>query len=117
MDENSSKIVCPKCGSCDVDVQVVQENLGGKTKIRTKSKYKEKGHGFIWWLTIGWWWWIVDLFSWILFFVPRLVLRIFASPFKKKKYEEKSKTVSTTRNKIQYKSVFLCKSCGHHWEK
>ena len=77
---------CPKCGSGNVNVNTFQEDHGAVTTSRTESKYKEKGHGCLWWLLIGWWWWIVDLFTWIFLFIPRLILRLFASPFKKKKY-------------------------------
>lgn len=104
-------MVCPKCGSEQIDVQVVQENLGGKTITRTKSKYKEKRHGLIWWLCIGWWWWIIDLMLWICIFPIRFLVQI----FKKKKYVGSSNTISATKNKIQYRSVCVCKSCGHNW--
>lgn len=108
-------MVCPKCQSEDVETNTFQEQTGSKTVTRTKSKYKEKGHGIIWWLIIGWWWWIVDLISWFIIFVPRLILRIFAAPFKKKKYVGDSKTTSTTHNKIKYKTVCICHNCGHKW--
>ncbi len=47
-------MVCPKCGSENVDVNVQQENNGSTTISKTKSKYKEKGHGCLWWLLVGW---------------------------------------------------------------
>lgn len=108
-------MVCPKCQSENVQMDTFQEQTGSKTVTRTKSKYKEKGHGIIWWLTVGWWWWIVDLCSWFMFFFPRLIVRIFAAPFKKKKYVGDSKTTSTTSNKIKYKTVCVCQNCGHKW--
>lgn len=107
---------CSKCGSENVDTQVFQENRGGSTITKTKSKYKEKGHGCLWWLIIGWWWWIVDLSLWVFFFFPRLILRLFATPFKKKKYNGSATSVSTTKNDIRYKTRAVCKSCGHSWE-
>ena len=106
-------LACPRCGGTDIDSQVFQENLGGSTVTTTKSKYKEKGHGCLWWLLFGWWWWIIDLFLWIFFFVPRLLIQI----FKKKKYKGSSKSVSVTANTIKYKTVLLCKSCGNSWDK
>lgn len=109
-------LCCPKCGSTNIDVQMVQENLGSTTKTKTKSKYKEKGHGIIWWIFIGWWWWIVDLFLWIFLFFPRLIMRLFAAPFKKKRYKGESTSTTTTANKIRYKKVCLCKECGHDWK-
>ena len=36
---------CPKCGSENVTVQVVNE-----------TELKEKKHGFLWWLCVGWYW-------------------------------------------------------------
>ena len=108
---------CPKCGSSNVTVNTFQEDHGSVTTSTTKSKYQEKGHGCLWWLTIGWWWWIVDLLSWIFLFFPRLILRLFASPFKKKKYKGTSTTVSTTVNNVSYKTVCTCQSCGHSWSK
>lgn len=108
-----SGMTCPKCGSHNVEVSVVQENLGSKTVTKTKSKYKEKGHGCMWWLLIGSWWWIIDLFLWVFVFPIRFLIQL----FKKKKYVGDANTVSNTSNKIKYKSVRLCKNCGHHWER
>ncbi|MBP3388976.1 MAG: hypothetical protein J6K98_03780 [Clostridia bacterium] len=100
--------VCPKCGSLNVDFQVQQET---KTVTKTKSKYKEKGHGILWWLTIGWWWWIIDLCFWVFLFIPRVLLHI----GRKRNYKGKEKSV--TKDKVQYKTVCLCKDCGHNWVK
>lgn len=103
---------CPKCGSQNVDAQLYQENIGGTTVTKTKSKYRQKGHGCLWWLMIGWWWWIVDLLLWIFVFPIRLIAQL----FKKKKYVGQSTSVASTHNQVQYKTVYLCKSCGYHWE-
>ena len=108
----ASGIKCPKCGSNNVDVQVHQENKGSSTVTKTKTKYRQKGHGLLWWLFIGWWWWIVDLFLWIFLFPIRFLVQL----FKKKKYVGDSTSASTTKNRIKYRTVHLCKSCGHHWE-
>lgn len=109
-------MICPQCGKDSVVCNVMQEDRGSKTKSVSKSKYKEKGHGFLWWIFIGWWWWIIDLFSWIFFFFPRLILRLFAAPFKKKKYTSKTVATSTTRNDIRYTKVCICQNCGHSWK-
>lgn len=109
-------MVCPKCGNDNVSVQTMSENLGTSTVSKTKSKYKEKGHGILWWLCIGWWWWMVDLCIWIVAFFPRLILRLFAAPFKKKKYIGSSTTVSESMNKIKYRTICTCQNCGYHWE-
>lgn len=108
-------LFCPKCGSEDISKQIFQENRGSKTVTHTSSRYKEVGHGCLWWLLIGWWWWIVDLWLWIWFFIPRLILRLFAAPFKKKKYKGKSTSVSETVNDISYRTVCTCQKCGHTW--
>ena len=103
--------ICPKCGSTNIDLQLVQENAGTTTITKTKSKYKQKKHGILWWLLIGWWWWIIDLFIWIYAFPIRFLVQL----FKKKKYVGKSKSVSVSKNNVNYKSVCLCKDCGYHW--
>ena len=108
---------CPKCGSANVNVNTFQENRSTVTTATTQSKYREKGHGCLWWLLIGWWWWIVDLLSWIFLFLPRLILRLFTAPFKKKKYTGTSRTVSTTVNDVSYKTICTCQSCGYSWNK
>ena len=108
---------CPKCGSGDVTVNTFQEDQGSVTTATTRSKYKEKSHGCIWWLLIGWWWWIVDLATWIFMFIPRLILRLFSAPFRKKKYRGSSSTVSRTVNNITYRTICTCQHCGYHWDK
>ena len=110
-----SNLICPKCGSASVNVNMFQENRGGKSVTVTKSRYKEKGHGLIWWLIVGWWWWIVDLFLWIFAFFPRLILRLFAAPFKKKRYVGDSRSVTSTHNNVVYRKVCLCDACGTSW--
>ena len=109
---NTPRLTCPQCGSINVSVQVFQEQAGTTTVSKTKSKYKEKGHGCLWWLLIGWWWWMVDLLLWIFLFLPRLLIQI----FKKKKYVGSSQTVSQTVNQTVYKSMCNCMSCGYVWE-
>ena len=113
MQQPQAIIKCPKCGSTSIDSQVFQENLGSTTVTKTKSKYKQVGHGCIWWLTIGWWWWFIDLCLWVSFFIPRLLFQL----FRKKNYKGSSASVSSTKKKIVYKTVFLCKSCGERWVK
>ncbi len=110
--EEGSKLRCPKCGSTNVDVQVHQENRGGKTITKTKTVYKEKKHGCLWWLVFGWWWWIVDFFIWIFFFPFRFAYGL----LRKKKYASKGTTTSTTKNNIKYKTIRVCKSCGYTWQ-
>lgn len=103
-----ANIVCPKCGSNNIDFQVQQET---KTVTKTKSKYKEKRHGFFWWAFIGWWWWMIDLFLWIFLFLPRVLLHI----GRKRKYVSDSKTVS--KDKVKYRTICVCQNCGYNWKK
>lgn len=79
-------MVCPKCGSENVTVQMVTD-----TQLKT-------GHGFIWWLLVGWWW--VPI-KWLCFFWIALFAKIFGS----KNYKMKT----------THASVCVCQSCGHHW--
>ena len=55
---------CPKCGSENVNVQVVSE-----THLSTKH------HGVVYWLFVGWWWIPV---KWIFLTVPALIVKIFS---------------------------------------
>lgn len=114
---NSKQLYCPNCGGTNISIQSVQENIGSETRATTTTKYKEKGHGCLWWLIIGWWWWMVDLFLWIFAFLPRLILRLFAAPFKKKKGVSVGQTVAHTTNKIVYRTVCTCQTCGNVWRK
>lgn len=78
---------CPKCGSENVTVQMV-----------TETKLKEKKHGVIWWLCVGWWWLPI---KWLVFTLPALLVKLFGS----KKYKTESHT----------KKMAVCNSCGKSW--
>lgn len=108
-------MICPNCGSDQVEIQTVQENIGSATITKTKSKYKEKGHGIVWWLLIGWWRWMIDLMIWVFAFVPRLFIAVLGRIFKKKKYVGSSTTASNTVNHITYKTICTCKNCAKTW--
>lgn len=79
---------CPKCGSENVTVQMVSE-----------TKLKEKKHGIIWWICIGWWWIPA---KWLFLTFPALIVKI----FKPSKY--KTKTI--------HKSMCVCQNCGKSWK-
>lgn len=81
-------MVCPKCGSEHVNVQMV-----------TETKLKTKHHGIFWWLCIGWWWWPI---KWFVFTIPALIIAIFAP--KKQKL------------KTKHKAMCVCQNCGHSWK-
>ena len=78
---------CPVCGSENVTVQIV-----------TETELKNKHHGVVWWLCIGWWW--VPIW-WLCFTIPALIIKIFAP--KKQKLKQR------------HKSIRLCQNCGHKW--
>ena len=103
---------CPECNSDNVKIETVQENLGSTTVSKTKSVYKQKRQGLIWWLFIGWWFWIIDLCLWIFLFVPRFCVAL----FHKRKYKGNSKTVENTVNHIVYKKICVCQNCGNRWK-
>lgn len=80
-------MVCPNCNSNNVTIQVVNE-------VQLKNKH----HGIIWWLLIGWWWIPI---KWICFFVPALFIKLFGIGHKKQK----------AINKTVKKAV--CQDCGN----
>ena len=79
---------CPKCGSENVNIQVVNE-----------QKLVTKHHGLLWWLCIGWWWIPV---KWLFLTVPALFAAIFIG--KRKKINNKTKTMR------------VCQNCGYNWK-
>ena len=107
-------MICPKCKSQDVQVQTFQEQKGSKTVTKFHFKATEKKHGCLWWVFIGWWWWIVDFTLWLCLFPFMFIYHLF---YRRKKYEGSGKSVSQTRNKITYKTVCVCQSCGKRWTK
>lgn len=109
----AEQLQCPKCGGTHIEMQVVQEDHGSVTTTKTKSKYKEKRHGLLWWGFIGWWWWIIDLFLWIFAFFPRVLLHI----GRRKKYKGESTSKTITKNNIKYRRMFTCQDCGHFWSR
>ncbi len=104
-------MTCPNCGSTSVSVQTFQENQGTVTTSASKTKTKEKRHGLLWWLLVGWWWTPINLLLWILFFPFKLLLRL----FHRKKYVSKTRGTSTTVNNIVYSTVCTCNNCGYVW--
>ena len=78
---------CPVCGSENVNVKIV-----------TETELKDKHHGVVWWLCIGWWWLPI---WWLCFTIPALIIKIFAP--KKQKLKQ------------HHKSMRVCQNCGHKW--
>ncbi len=80
-------MVCPKCGSQNVNIQVV-------SSVHLVDKHK----GCLWWCIVGWWW--VPI-KWLVFTVPALFAKIFI-PKKQ-------------RTKNKERKVCVCQQCGKQW--
>ena len=78
---------CPKCGSNNVNVQMVSE-----------SQLKNKHHSFFYWLFIGWW---LHPILWFFLTVPMILGHLFGG---------KNKKLVT-----KHKSVAVCQNCGYNW--
>ena len=81
-------MVCPKCGSENVNAQVVNQ-----VKLKNTSQ-----HGIFWWLFVSWWWIPI---KWLLFTIPALI-----GAFSRGKNKKIKNTVQ---------SMFVCQDCGHTW--
>ena len=81
-------MICPKCKSESVNVQVVAD-----------VELKNKHHGILWWLFIGWYW---VPFKWLVLTLPALLAKIFIP---------KRQKIKQTEHK-----VCVCQSCGYQWE-
>lgn len=84
----SAKIICPKCKSGNVNVQII-----------TNTQLKNKHHGAGWWIFIGWWWLPI---KWVFFTIPALIIKIFRP--------KRQKLKQTTY------SMCACQSCGYSWK-
>lgn len=81
-------MICPKCGSENVNVQIVTETI-----------LKDKHHGCLWWLLIGWW---LEACLWFFLTIPRLLIALFM-PKDKKIINKQS-------------GVAVCQNCGKRWK-
>lgn len=81
-------MVCPKCGSENVKVQMV-----------TETQLVAQHHSVIWWICVGWWWMMV---KWLFLTLPALIIKIF-SPKKQKMV-------------VTHKNMCVCQNCGNSWE-
>lgn len=84
---NVNKITCPKCGSENVNIQIVSE-----------QQLVTAHHGILWWMFVGWWWIFV---KWLILTIPALLAAIFIG---------KRKKIKNTQKKVR-----ICQSCGHSW--
>lgn len=81
-------MVCPRCKSERVNVQMV-----------TETQLKNKRKGAVWWCLVGWWW--VPI-KWLFLFIPAIIIKIFAP--KKQKLE------------VTHKTLCVCQNCGYSWD-
>lgn len=79
---------CPNCGSENVSVQVI-----------TDMELKNKHHGIIWWICVGWWWVPV---KWLFLTIPALLAKIFIPKRQKIKQTERT--------------ICVCQACGNRWD-
>lgn len=79
---------CPKCGSENVNVQIV-----------TESQLKRKHHSFLYWLLIGWW---LKPILWFFLFIPMLLGKMFG-------YKEQKLVTN-------HKGIKVCQNCGYNWK-
>ena len=80
-------MVCPKCNSQNVNIQVVNE-----------VKIKNAHHSIWWWIFIGFWWIPI---KWLCFTLLALIVKIFS--------HKKQKAVNKTIKKA------ICQDCGNTW--
>ncbi len=78
---------CPKCGSTNVNVQMVSE-----------SQLKNKHKSILYWIFIGWWWRPI---LWVCLTIPMLLGSLFG--------HKKQKLVT------KHKSMAVCQNCGNSW--
>lgn len=81
-------MVCPKCGSENVSIQIVNESI-----------LKRKHHGVLYWLLIGWW---LEMLLWLFLTIPRLLCMLFG--------HKKQKIVNK-----QHKEA-VCQQCSYTWK-
>lgn len=81
-------MLCPKCKSSNVNVQMVLE-----------SQLKNKHHSIFYWLIIGWW---LHPLMWFFFTIPMILGKMFGS---------KNKKLAT-----KHKTVAVCQNCGYTWK-
>ncbi len=92
-------MICPKCGSSNVNVQSVETGSVGMSKTTIVKKRK----GLLYWLLVSWWIWIFKL----LVFPFKLL-------FGSKKKIGTATTISGTKNVLSTRAV--CQSCGYSWK-
>ena len=84
-------MICPKCGSQNVESQIVTGDI----------LEEEKKRGILWWIFIGWWWTLIKLFLFGIWYVAYWILKkIFKKPKKSGMFTQ---------------GAHMCKDCGYTW--
>ena len=96
-------MVCPNCGSENVNVQREQTGTVGTFTNTVYVQQAKKGHGCLYWLFIGWWWlpmywmcigwWWKPLFS-----------------------RKKRGGLGFRADKTLNRTVGICQNCGYTWK-
>lgn len=81
-------MICTRCNSDNVSVQML-----------TEQELKQRGHGLVYWLLIGWW---LQPLLWIFLTLPMIIITI----FKPRRYAITCHT----------KKMAVCNNCGNSWE-
>ncbi len=83
----TNSLVCKKCGSTNVNVQLLNE-----------QQLKKKNKGLFYWLFFGW---FLDLMLWVYFFGIKLIML----------FLPKKKQIKNISH-----SIAVCQNCGNQWE-
>ena len=79
-------LICPKCKSNDISVQVVSD-----THTKTKKR------GLLYWVSF---WWFVEFIIWFLAAIPMLIGKLL-----------RGKKIVT-----DFKKFAVCQNCGYKWK-
>ena len=96
-------MMCPKCGSENIDFQVVNSGSIGAAQNSVVIQKPKKHKGLLYWLFIGWW--LVPMYWLCIGWWVRL---FFGGGTKKGWNLNASKTFNST--------MAICQSCGHSWK-
>lgn len=85
--EKNNKLVCKKCGSENINVQIVES-----------FQIKRKGKTIWYWISFVW---VIDLILWFVMPVVKIILKIF------------KRTHYSAKTKLEKNAV--CQDCGYSW--
>lgn len=107
-------MVCPKCGSSNTSVQIVTTGSVGASHTVIKGADGKRGHGCLYWITIGW---IIGIFK-LLFKIIMIPVMLITWPIRKlfgrKGRVGTANTISAS--KTINKTMCVCQDCGYSWK-